>query len=160
MSTWKEVRIKAEPSNVARRVCAREKQIQEQLLFKMTKKWASFLLKYHFIIAATMGGTSHIKICFAKRERNWPPSNRSQSVVLLLVGSSAQRREQIPSPWAARPARACAYPGLRGAAAGHCPLVADLAWSRRCKESLLGRKFFENAVFLLSRTGSCLLWTP
>lgn len=97
MSTWKAGRMKAEPSNVARRVCARKKQIQKQLLFKLTKKRASFMSKHHFIIAATMGGTFHIKIRFAERERSWAPSDRPQSVVLVGVESCAQRWGQIPS---------------------------------------------------------------
>lgn len=118
------------------------------------------MFKYHFTIAVTTGGTFHIKIRFAKRERNWPPSNRPQSVGLVGVQSSAQHREQINPFSPSCPGRWLCPPRSRGAAAGQCPLVAGLAWSRGCKESLMCRKFLGNAMFVLSRTGSCLLWAP
>lgn len=152
-STWKEVRIKAEPSNVAHRACAREKQIQKQLLFKLTKKWASLMFKYHFTIAATVGGTFHMKIRFAKHERIWPPSNRPQSVVLARVESSAQRRQQIPCPRAARavPTPLLGEPRPDSARCWLTPLGADVKRPQGAGNSLKTR--FLLALDTPNRTG-------
>ena len=169
MSTWKEVRTKAEPFSVAGRVCAWEQHIQKQLLFKLTltKKWSSFLLKYLLVFAATMGGTSHIKICFIKCEQSWLPSNRPQSLGLLLAESSAPNvREQIPEPpspllpalvprAAGMPQLGSAHLGLTSSgvedAKSHCGRVSQKTCGKCC--AWLVQSWFLFALNTPKRTG-------